>query len=68
MSRSIVDSFQLGENNDDHDDEPRAKRARLEKEKRKVGPIWMVPHLVKHLKFLQPKILKVGNKKLSDYK
>ena len=71
VSRCIVDSFQLGDNedpgndgNDDSDDEPRQKRPRMELAKRrgkhKYGPIWMVAHLVKHLKFLQPKILKVA--------
>ena len=64
MSRCIVDSFQLGENSEaEAGDEPRAKRAKGDKErkiKKKYGPIWMVPHLVKHLKFLQPKILKVA--------
>ena len=63
MSRCIVDSFQLGENSEaEAGDEPRAKRAKTDKErkvKKKYGPIWMVLHLVMHLKFLQPKILKL---------
>ena len=63
MSRCIVDSFHLGENSEaEAGDEPRAKRAKTDKErkvKKKYGPIWMVLHLVMHLKFLQPKILKL---------
>ena len=63
MSRCIVDSFQPGENSEaEAGDEPRAKRAKTDKErkvKKKYGPIWMVLHLVLHLKFLQPKILKL---------
>ena len=62
VSRCIVDSFQLGENESEEEEEPRAKRARLDKKKssKSAGPIWMVAHLVKHLKFLQPKILRVS--------
>ena len=65
VSRCIVDSFQLGESGgseeEEEEEEPRVKRARLEKKKsKKGGAIWMVPHLVKHLKFLQPKILRVS--------
>ena len=62
VSRCIVDSFQLGENESDEEEEPVAKRARLEKKvaRKSPGPIWMVAHLVKHLKFLQPKILRVS--------
>ena len=73
VSRCIVDSFQLGEKSDSKDedsDEPRAKKAKLDKErkmKKKYGPIWMVPHLVKHLKFLQPKILKVAAYELEKH-
>ena len=68
VSRSIVDSFQLGDNNEDNsEEEPKAKRAKMEKEKKKYGPIWMVPHLVKHLKFLQPKILKVAAYELEKH-
>merc|ERR1719210_2513338 len=61
VSRCIVDSFQLGEN-ESEEEEPVAKRARLEKKvaRKSPGPIWMVAHLVKHLKFLQPKILRVS--------
>jgi hypothetical protein len=38
-----------------------AVEARGEEEgrKRKFGPIWMIPHLVKGLRFLQTKILQV---------
>ena len=71
VSRCIVDSFQLGDGedrdndgDDSEDEEPRAKKPKMEavrrKGKQKYGPIWMVAHLVKHLKFLQPKILKVA--------
>ena len=65
VSRCIVDSFQLGESGgseeEEEEEEPKVKRARLEKKKsKKGGAIWMVPHLVKHLKFLQPKILRVS--------
>merc|ERR1719232_1155842 len=71
VSRCIVDSFQLGENSEaEAGDEPRAKRAKMDKErkiKKKYGPIWMVPHLVKHLKFLQPKILKVAANELEKH-
>ena len=69
VSRCIVASFQLGDEEkseeDSEDDEPKAKRPRIQegfrkKGKQRYGPIWMVAHLVKHLKFLQPKILKVA--------
>ena len=71
VSRTIVDSFQLGDNEDQNDDdsEPRAKKPRLDQKdkNKKYGPIWMVPHLVKHLKFLQPKILKVAANELEKH-
>ena len=73
VSRCIVDSFQLGDEEggqagraseaESDTEEPRAKKGRFEgskKKKGKFGPIWMVAHLVKHLRFLQPKILKVA--------
>jgi len=73
VSRCIVDSFQLGDNDDNDDDElnedsdsdePKPKKSKTDigkkSKKQKYGPIWMVAHLVKHLKFLQPKILKVA--------
>jgi hypothetical protein len=34
-------------------------RGEEESRKRKFGPIWMIPHLVKGLRFLQTKILQV---------
>jgi hypothetical protein len=34
-------------------------RGEEEGRKRKFGPIWMIPHLVKGLRFLQTKILQV---------
>eukprot|EP00092_Neocalanus_flemingeri_P010941 GFUD01011784.1.p1 GENE.GFUD01011784.1~~GFUD01011784.1.p1 ORF type:complete len:905 (-),score=263.34 GFUD01011784.1:318-2708(-) len=72
VSRCIVDSFQLGDNDENLDDtneesdsdEPKPKKSKIEVakkgKKQKYGPIWMVAHLVKNLKFLQPKILKVA--------
>ena len=52
-----MDSFQLGDNEeeDKDDEEPKAKKAKLSadaKKNKKYGAIWMVPHLVKHLRLV----------------
>jgi len=82
VSRSIVESFKLGENDlnpdsgdsEDEDGEPDAKKRRLDtnklcvvkSRKRRFGPIWMIPHLIKSLKFLQTKILQVSGRVLES--
>lgn len=82
VSRSIVEAFKLGENDgagdeadgadsdeDESTEEPEAKRRRLDKpkaRKRRFGPIWMIPHLIKSLKFLQTKILQVSGQVLES--
>ena len=50
-------------------DEPEAKRRKLDNaksppRKRRFGPVWMIPHLIKSLKFLQTKILHVSGRVL----
>ena len=83
VSRCVVESFKLGENDgnrndkDDKDDsdsgEPDAKKRKLDLIKsdsklrrRRFGPIWMIPHLIKSLKFLQTKILQVSGRVLES--
>jgi len=69
------------DSNDDSDveDGPAPKKAKMDNRslvtgsglkgdgKRSFGPIWMIAHLVKNLKFLQPKILSVAAEELEKY-
>ena len=63
-------STETMDDNDDEDMEPERKRRKLDAanlaktRKRRFGPVWMIPHLIKSLKFLQTKILHVSSRVL----
>ncbi|XP_040577805.1 mediator of RNA polymerase II transcription subunit 12-like protein isoform X2 [Lepeophtheirus salmonis] len=62
VARAIVDVFQYSDNIKDELNPPEPKKIKICENRKNVKycSIWMVPYLVKHLKFLQNRVLKVA--------